>query len=135
MAEISQEEQQEVLDIVTGFYKQRVDSEEEVNKLLQNLGAMVQQQGAKLVHINQTVFMVLVQGEGVVDFYAMYDKFNKQEQIKNLKQFVAYAKNIGIKTLITQTLPEDEYEEVLDDSGYKFQVEGEEDVNVFTLKV
>jgi hypothetical protein len=135
MAEISQQEQQEVLDIVTGFYKQRVDSEEEVNKLLQNLGAMVQQQGAKLVHINQTVFMVLVQGEGVVDFYAMYDKFNKQEQIKNLKQFVAYAKNIGIKTLITQTLPEDEYEEVLDDSGYKFQVEGEEDVNVFTLKV
>ena len=135
MAEISQQEQQEVLDIVTGFYKQRVDSEEEVNKLLQNLGAMVQQQGAKLVHINQTVFMVLVQGEGLVDFYAMYDKFNKQEQIKNLKQFVAYAKNIGIKTLITQTLPEDEYEEVLDDSGYKFQVEGEEDVNVFTLKV
>ena len=135
MAEISQQEQQEVLDIVTGFYKQRVDSEEEVNKLLQNLGAMVQQQGAKLVHINQTVFMVLVQGEGVVDFYAMYKKFNKQEQIKNLKQFVAYAKNIGIKTLITQTLPEDEYEEVLDDSGYKFQVEGEEDVNVFTLKV
>jgi hypothetical protein len=135
MAEISQEEQQEVLDILTGFYKQRVDSEEEVNKLLQNLGAMVQQQGAKLVHINQTVFMVLVQGEGVVDFYAMYDKFNKKEQINNLKQFIAYAKNIGIKTLITQTLPEDEYEEVLDDSGYKFQVEGEEDVNVFTLKV
>lgn len=135
MAEVSQEEQQEIVDIVTGFYKQRVDSEEEVNKLLQNLGAMVQQQGAKLVHINQTVFMVLVQGEGVVDFYAMYDKFNKKEQINNLKQFVAYAKNIGIKTLITQTLPEDEYEEVLDDSGYKFQVEGEEDVNVFTLKV
>lgn len=135
MAEVSQEEQQEIVDIVTGFYKQRVDSEEEVNKLLQNLGAMVQQQGAKLVHINQTVFMVLVQGEGVVDFYAMYDKFNKKEQINNLKQFVDYAKNIGIKTLITQTLPEDEYEEVLDDSGYKFQVEGEEDVNVFTLKV
>lgn len=135
MAEISQEEQQEVLDIVTGFYKQRVDTEEEVNKLLQNLGAMVQQQGAKLVHINQTVFMVLVQGKGVIDFYAMYDKFNKKEQIDNLKQFVAYAKNIGVKTLITQTLPEDEYEEVLDDSGLKFEVEGAEDVNVFTLKV
>lgn len=135
MADISQDEQQEVLDILTGFYRQRLDSEEEVNKLLQNLGGMVQQQGAKLVHINQTVFLVLVQGKGVVDFYAMYDKFNKKEQIKNLQEFVAYAKNIDIKALVTQTLPEDEYEEVLDESGLDFEVEGIDENNVFTLKV
>jgi len=135
MAEISEDEQQEVLNILTGFYRQRVDSEEEVNKLLQNLGGMVQQQGAKLVHINQTVFLVLVQGKGVVDFYAMYDKFNKEEQIKNLKQFIAYAKNIGVKTLITKTLPGDEYEDVLDDSNLDFDVEVEEDSNVVTMNI
>lgn len=135
MAEISDEEQQAVLDIVTAFYKKHVKSDEEVNALLQKLGAMVQDQGTKLVHLGNTVFLTMVRDKGLVEFHPMYAEYNQEALAQDLDQFVEYAKNIGVKTIFTYTKPEDEYEDVIQAASPMFDMFEKDGKRIFIVGV
>jgi putative NADH-flavin reductase len=135
MAEVSENELQEVLDIVTAFYKKHVKSDEEVNVLLQKLSSMVQDQGTKLVHFGGTVFLTMVRDKGLIEFHPMYAEYDQDSLARELDQFVDYAKSIGVKTIFTYTKPKDEYEDVIQAASPMFDMFEKDGKRIFIVGV
>ena len=69
------QETEEVLQIVTSYFRKVTKSEEEAQQLLQALAHAVQDEGAKLVHLGDYVFLVLVRRDSYDGGYDQPPRF------------------------------------------------------------
>lgn len=134
--EISQEvEGQQVIDIVTGYFKEVTGDDQQAQDLVNGLAATVQDPGAKLVHLGDTVFLTIIRGKGFVEFHPMYVNRELDQLTKDLDLYVKYLKNIGVTVMYTYGGEDFPYEEVIEDSDLGFEEREVDNKNAYYLKV
>lgn len=121
-------EQQQVMEILEGFFEREIGDKEQAQEMVRKLAGMVQQEGVKLVHIGNTVFLTLVKGPGFVEFHPMFINRNGKQLTEDLTEFTEYLKTIGVKTAYTYSPPDDFYVRIIKNTGLPFEsqeVEGQ----------
>lgn len=97
---IDQQEQDSVVQIARDYFLQELGSEEKADEALSKLATLVQEDGAKLVHLGNVVFLVLVRGQGVVEIHTIGN-----DEPRNLAQsfvdLANYLQKIGTKVAYT----------------------------------
>jgi hypothetical protein len=98
---IDQAEQQEVARIANQYFLQELGSQEAADEAMGKLAKMVQEDGAKLVHLGNVLFLVLVRGQGVVEVHTIGTEPSPRNMAKNFVDLVNYLKNIKVKVAYT----------------------------------
>ena len=103
--ELSQEmEAQQIMDIATSYFMKEANGDQAVaQELLGKLATMVQEEGVKLVHLNNILFLVIVRGQGAVEVHTIAADINPAEMVDGFKKLAAYLENIGVKIAYTYT--------------------------------
>jgi hypothetical protein len=134
---IDAQEQQVVAQIANDYFLKELGSQEEADLAMGKLAKLVQDKGAKLVHIGNVLFLVLVRGKGVVEIHTMGNEPNPMDLVKDFVDLTNYLKNI--KTKVAYTYSEDNrFSRIAKLTGLpikqkKAVVDGKE-VNVYTLE-
>lgn len=99
---LDQQELEQVLEILTKYCRSVTASEKEAQEMLGKIAGMVQNEdGAKLVHIDDYVFLILVRGKGVVEVHTMGDTAAPKALATAFKKLAAYLKNLGVTMAYT----------------------------------
>lgn len=134
--ELSQEmENEQVMDIITGYFKDVTGSEQEAQKAVAGLAATVQNPGVKLVHLGDTVFMTIIKGKGFVEFHPLYVNRDVESLTKDLNTYVNYLKNIGVQVMFTYGGKDFPYEDIVKESEFDFEEREVNDQTAYYLKV
>ena len=89
---------EKVMQILHDYFASEGQSEEEIQASIANIGQMVQDPGAKLIHFRNVVFLVFVRGEGVVEFHTAGTEPNPKDLVQDYKDLIDYLKSVGVKT-------------------------------------
>lgn len=98
---IDQAEQQQVVNIANQFFLNELGSQEAADEAMGKLATLVQEDGAKLVHFGNVLFLVLVRGKGVIEIHTMSIEPSPRELVKNFIQLIDYLRNIETKIAYT----------------------------------
>jgi hypothetical protein len=98
---IDQAEQQEVVRIANQYFLQELGSQEAADEAMGKLATLIQEDGAKLVHLGNVLFLVLVRGQGVVEVHTIGTESSPRNMAKNFVDLVNYLKNIKVKVAYT----------------------------------
>jgi hypothetical protein len=134
---IDAQEQQVVAQIANDYFLKELGSQKEADKALSKLGKLVQDKGAKLVHLGNVLFLVIVRGKGVVEVHTIGTEANPMDLVKDFVDLTKYLKNI--KTKVAYTYSEDnKFSRIAKLTGLpikqkKAVVDGK-DVNVYILE-
>jgi hypothetical protein len=96
-------ESQEIMRIATDYARSVTDSEEAAQGMLRTLAGILQEQGAKLVHLGNVLFLILVRGKGLVEVHTIGEEKRPRDLAQNFVKLVLYLKNIGVKVAYTYT--------------------------------
>lgn len=97
------QEQDAIVKIALDYFKKETGSDKKANEMLAKLAEIIQEDGAKLVHLGNVLFLVMVRGEGVVEIHTVGTEAQPRMLADDYKQLAAYLKNIGVKTAYTYT--------------------------------
>ena len=131
-------EQEEVMRIAHDYFFKATGSEEGAQGMLAGLARIVQDQGSKLVHIGNLLFLILVRAKGVVEVHTLGEESRPREMAKNFLDLAKYLKNIGVKTAYTYS--EDEkfkkLAKMVDLPVQQYKAKHEDkDLNVFVVEL
>lgn len=98
---IDQAEQDRVVQIARDYFLQELGSEEKADEAMDKLAALIQEDGAKLVHLGNVVFLVIVRGKGVVEVHTIGNEPNPRDLAQNFVDLAKYLQNIGTKVAYT----------------------------------
>ena len=101
--QMSPQEAQEIESIARNYFTQETGSPQGAEKMMRNLAGIVQEEGAKLVHLGNVLFLVLVRGKGVIEFHTIGSESTAQAYAQDLVDLAKYVKNIGVKLAYTYT--------------------------------
>lgn len=131
-------DQEAVVKIARDYFRKATGSDEQAEALLGGLARILQDQGAKLVHLGNVLFLVMVRGQGVVEVHTIGEESRPRDLAKNFMDLYKYLKNLGVKTAYTYA--EDEKFKKLAKmvnipvNQYKADVEGKK-MNVFVVEM
>jgi hypothetical protein len=109
MAEqVDAKENEEIVQIALNYFKKETGSDKKATEMLGKLAVTVKEEGAKLVHLGNVLFLVMVRGKGVVEIHTIGEEAQPRMLAEDFKQLAAYLKNIGVKTAYTYT-PDNRY--------------------------
>lgn len=91
------QEKQEVMRIAQDYFMQELGDKAKAEDALGKLATMVKSDGAKLVHLGNTLFLTVVRGKGLVEVHTM-GKESPRKMVKNFNDLGKYLKRIGVKT-------------------------------------
>lgn len=136
--EMDPKEAQEIMRIATEYARSISKSEEEAQKMLGALAAIVQEQGAKLVHLGNVLFLVLVRGKELVEVHTLGDEKKPRDLAQNFLSLANYLKGIGVKVAYTYT-PDAKFSKLakmvdLKVQQYKSNIQGQM-MNVFVVEL
>ena len=94
-------EQQEILDILTRYWTKQTGSEEKAQMVLQKLAGLLGQEGANLIHIGNTVFLMLITGPGEVEIHTMTTDEDSVTLAKAFVELSKTLKGLGVKRAYT----------------------------------
>ena len=97
------QEQDQILQIALNYFKKESGSDGQAKEMLGKLAVIIRDEGAKLVHFGNLLFLVVVRGKGVVEIHTIGTENRILAFAENFKKLAAYLKNIGIKTAYTYT--------------------------------
>jgi hypothetical protein len=122
------QEQQKIVQIALDYFKKETGSDEKAQDMLAKLATVVTEEGAKLVHLGNVLFLIVVRGKGVVEIHTIGTEAQPRMLADDFKQLAAYLKNIGVKTAYTYT-PDNRYGRLAQMTGLpvktlKIKVEG-----------
>lgn len=98
---IDETEQQEVARIANDYFLQELGSQEAADDAMAKLGTLVQEDGAKLVHLGNVLFLVIVRGKNVVEVHTIGNEASPRDLAKNFVDLANYLKNIDVKIAYT----------------------------------
>ena len=101
-----QVEENAVMKIATDYFRKAAKSEEQTQQMLGGLARILQDEGAKLVHLGNVLFLVMVRGQGIVEIHTIGEEKRPRDLAKNFLDLYKYLKNIGVK--MAYTYAEDE---------------------------
>jgi hypothetical protein len=133
-----QVDQEAVVKIATNYFRKATKSEDEAQKLLGGLARILQDDGAKLVHLGNVLFLIMVRGEGVVEVHTIGEESKPRDLAKDFLDLSKYLKNIGVKTAYTYS-EDEKFKKLakmvnLSVKQYKAEVEGK-NFNVFVVEL
>jgi hypothetical protein len=96
---VSPKETEEIISIMTKYFTKATGSEGQARRMVSRVAGVVKQQGANLVHLGNTVFLVMVTAPGQVEIHTMTMERDSGKLAKNFKDLAAYLKNIDVKTV------------------------------------
>lgn len=131
-------DQSAVVKIATDYFRKATKSEEEAQALLGGLARVLQDEGAKLVHLGNVLFLVLVRGQGVVEVHTIGEESKPRDLAKNFIDLYKYLKNIGVTTAYTYS-EDEKFKKLakmvdLPVKQYKADVQGKK-MNVFVVEM
>ena len=96
---VSADEMEQVVGIMRRYFIKETGSEEEADRMIGGIVNMVQQKkGAVfLVHIDNTVFLLLVNGPGVIEVHTMAADSDSSAMARAFVKLSDYLKNLGVK--------------------------------------
>lgn len=94
------QELEQVNSIVQSYFRAESQSEEQAKQMMGQLSTLLREEGAKLVHIGDVVFLVLVKGEGLVEVHTMGGG-DSVALARNFVQLTKYLQNIGVRVAYT----------------------------------
>jgi hypothetical protein len=100
---MSLQEAQQIEGIARDYFLKEAGSQEGADKMMNNLAHIVKEEGAKLVHINNVLFLLLVRGKGVVEMHTIGFETDASQYAQDIVQLAQYVRNIGTKLLYTYT--------------------------------
>lgn len=98
---IDAEEQQQIMDILTRYWIKETGSEERAQLMLQKLAGLLQQEGANLIHIGNTMFLMIVTGKGEVEIHTMTADEDSVSLAKAFRELAKTLKGLGVKKAYT----------------------------------
>jgi hypothetical protein len=133
-----QVDQEAVVKIATNYFRKATKSEDEAQKLLGGLARILQDEGAKLVHLGNVLFLIMVRGEGVVEVHTIGEESKPRDLAKDFLDLSKYLRNIGVKTAYTYS-EDEKFKKLakmvdLPVKQYKADVEGKK-LNVFVVEL
>lgn len=121
MAEdVDQQEQQQIVQIAMDYFRKEAGSEEGANKMMAGLAKTVEEDGAKLIHIGNVLFLILVRDKGVVEVHTIGTENPPRKLAEDFKQLAAYLQNIGVKMAYTYAT-EDRFGRLAQMTGLPFK--------------
>jgi hypothetical protein len=103
MQMIDKEEAQEVESIIFDYFVQETGSETEAQLMMERLANMLQDPGIKLIHLGNTVFMMILAAPRVAEIHTMTTKEDSSSLAKNFVALSNFLKNIGVLRAYTYT--------------------------------
>lgn len=103
---VSSEEEKEIIQIATSYFRKITKTEKEAKAMLEGLSRILQDDGSKLVHLGNVLFLVMVRGKGIVEVHTIGEEKKPRYMAKNFADLANYLRNIGVK--IAYTYSEDE---------------------------
>ena len=100
-ANTSSDEVKEVNRICYDYFLQEAASEDQARKMMDGLARITKEKGVKLVHLGNTVFLIIVKGKGLVEVHTLTTKEDSISLARNFVQLAKYLKNIGVRTAYT----------------------------------
>lgn len=119
------------------FLKATNQNKAKATELLNVLVRILQDEGSKLVHLGNVLFLVLVRGKGIVEIHTIGEEERPRDLAKNFLDLYKYLKNVGVQ--VAYTYSEDEKFKKLAKlvnlpvQQYKTKVE-DKTYNVFVVK-
>jgi hypothetical protein len=109
MAEQEQQvDGEKIAQIALNYFKQETGSDAKAKQMLGKLATIVKDEGAKLVHLGNVLFLVMVRGKGAVEIHTIGNEAQPRMLADDFKKLADYLKNIGVKTAYTYT-PDNRY--------------------------
>jgi hypothetical protein len=125
---MDKQEQDQIVQIALDYFKKETGSDEKATEMLGKLAALVNEESAKLVHLGNILFLIMVRGKGVVEVHTIGTEAQPRMLADNFKKLADYLKQIGVKTAYTYT-PDNRYGRLAQMTGlpvktFKVEVEG-----------
>lgn len=98
---IDETEQQEVARIANEYFLQELGSQEAADDAMGKLATLVQEEGAKLVHLGNVLFLVIVRGKNVVEIHTIGNEASPRDLAQDFVDLANYLKNIDVKVAYT----------------------------------
>jgi hypothetical protein len=99
--QMSPQEAQEIERIARDYFTGVAGSPEGAENMLGRLAEIVQEDGAKLVHLGNVLFLILVRGEGVIEFHTIGSEQTSEQYAQDLVDLAKYLEKIGVKLAYT----------------------------------
>lgn len=97
-------EQQKILDIANKYFLRETNGDQEkADELMAKLATTVQDPGAKIVPIDDILFLVLVRGKGAVEVHTMAAELMPSNMVEGFKKLAKYLQSIGVTLAYTYT--------------------------------
>jgi hypothetical protein len=97
----SEQETAEVNRICREYFAREAASPQQAEEMMSSLARLAQEDGNKLVHLGNTVFLVMVKGKGLVEVHTITTEEDSMSLARNFVQLAQFLKNIGVKTAYT----------------------------------
>ena len=96
------DEEQEIIRIAATVFNREIGGDEQSTQaFLEGLAKLAQQEGIRLVHLGNSLFLVVVKGKGMVEFHTMPASENPKDIAKDVVALTKYLRNIGVKVAYT----------------------------------
>jgi hypothetical protein len=105
---MDKQEQDRIIQIALDYFKKETGSDKTAQQMLGTLAAIVKEEGAKLVHLGNVLFLVMVRGKGVVEIHTIGTEAQPRYLAEDFKKLADYLRNIDVKTAYTYT-PDNRY--------------------------
>lgn len=138
MDEINKADTEAMVKIATEFFRKATKTEEEAQGLLGGLARILQDEGSKLVHLGNVLFLIMVRGKGVVEVHTIGEEKRPRDLAKDFLDLSKYLRNIGVKTAYTYS-EDEKFKKLakmvdLSVKDYKAEVEGKK-LNVYVVEL
>jgi hypothetical protein len=95
------QEVQEANRIALEYFRKVTKTEEEAQEMMGRLSRVLQDDGSKIVHLGNVLFLILVRGEGVVEIHTIGEEKRPRDMANDFLELSKYLKSIGVKTAYT----------------------------------
>lgn len=103
METITPKEAKEVENIMFEYFVQETGSEPKASMMMERMAGLLQDPGIKLIHLGNTVFMMILAAPRVAEIHTMAVNEDSSSLAKNFVTLSKFLKNMGILRAYTYT--------------------------------
>lgn len=94
-------ETKEIIEIMTKFFEKQTGSKKRAVQYVNSIANLIKNPAAKLIHLGNAVFLVLVKDKGVIEFHTMAVNETASGLAEKLKELTKILKNMGATKIYT----------------------------------